>query len=164
MELIKELEYVTNYQTLGNKLMKWGKESNNQEIKECKGCLAEIGIYVAHLEYERRTYEKTIESKRTRTMSKHKERKQMPVFTGVLKYFPNALKYVSKISYIGNQQHHPDKPLHWDKSKSTDQLDALTRHLIDHTTDPLDDDGMLHLGKVAWRALAALEDQLEKGE
>ena len=97
-------------------------------------------------------------------MSKHKERKQMPVFTGVLKYFPNALKYVSKISYIGNQQHHPDKPLHWDKSKSTDQLDALTRHLIDHTTDSLDDDGMLHLGKVAWRALAALEDQLDKNE
>ena len=33
MELIKELEYVTNYQTLGNKLMKWGKESNNEDIK-----------------------------------------------------------------------------------------------------------------------------------
>jgi cell fate (sporulation/competence/biofilm development) regulator YmcA (YheA/YmcA/DUF963 family) len=65
MELIKELEYVTNYQTLGNKLMKWGKESSNEEIKECKGCLAEIGIYVAHLEYERRTYEKTIESYRS---------------------------------------------------------------------------------------------------
>jgi len=65
MELIKELEYVTNYQTLGNKLMKWGKESNNEDIKLCKGCLAEIGIYVAHLEYERRTYEKTIESYRS---------------------------------------------------------------------------------------------------
>lgn len=65
MELIKELEYVTNYQTLGNKLMKWGKESNNQDIKLCKECLAEIGIYVAHLEYERRTYEKTIESYRS---------------------------------------------------------------------------------------------------
>lgn len=65
MELIKELEYVTNYQTLGNKLMKWGKESNNQDIKLCKECLAEIGIYVAHLEYERRTYEKTIDSYRS---------------------------------------------------------------------------------------------------
>lgn len=65
MELIKELEYVTNYQTLGNKLMKWGKESNNEDIKLCKGCLAEIGIYVAHLEYERRTYEKTIDSYRS---------------------------------------------------------------------------------------------------
>jgi len=65
MELIKELEYVTNYETLGNKLIQWGKESNNEDIKLCKGCLAEIGIYVAHLEYERRTYEKTIESYRS---------------------------------------------------------------------------------------------------
>ena len=65
MELIKELEYVTNYETLGNKLIQWGKESNNADIKLCKGCLAEIGIYVAHLEYERRTYEKTIESYRS---------------------------------------------------------------------------------------------------
>lgn len=97
-------------------------------------------------------------------MTKHEERKQMPIFTGVLKYFPRAIRYVSKISYQGNQQHHPDKPLHWDKTKSTDQLDALTRHLIDHVTDPIDDDGMLHLGKVAWRALAELETQLEKGD
>ena len=65
MELIKELEYVTNYETLGNKLIKWGKQSNNEDIKLCKDCLAEIGIYVAHLEYERRTYEKTIESYRS---------------------------------------------------------------------------------------------------
>jgi hypothetical protein len=65
MELIKELEYVTNYETLGNKLIQWGKNSNNEDIKLCKECLAEIGIYVAHLEYERRTYEKTIESYRS---------------------------------------------------------------------------------------------------
>jgi hypothetical protein len=91
---------------------------------------------------------------------KHTERKNMPVYTGVIKYFPNALKYVSKVSLQGNAQHHPDKPLHWDKSKSTDHLDALTRHLID--ADKIDDDGLLHLGKVAWRALAALEDYIEK--
>ena len=91
---------------------------------------------------------------------KHTERKNMPVYTGVIKYFPNALKYVSKVSLQGNNQHHPDKPLHWDKSKSTDHLDALTRHLID--ADKIDDDGLLHLGKVAWRALAALEDYIEK--
>ncbi|QDP49286.1 MAG: hypothetical protein Tp156SUR476192_33, partial [Prokaryotic dsDNA virus sp.] len=47
---------------------------------------------------------------------KHKERKNTPVYTGVIKYFPNALKYVSKVSLQGNTQHHPDKPLHWDKS------------------------------------------------
>lgn len=65
MELIKELEYITNYETIGNKLIQWGKESNNKDIKLCKDCLAEIGIYVAHLEYERRTYDKVIESYRS---------------------------------------------------------------------------------------------------
>jgi len=65
MELIKELEYITNYETLGNKLIQWGKNSENKDIKLCKESLAEIGIYVAHLEYERRTYEKTIQSYRS---------------------------------------------------------------------------------------------------
>ena len=86
-----------------------------------------------------------------------KERKDTPVFSGVLKYFPNALKEVSKCSQAGNDQHHPNTPLHWDMEKSKDELDALTRHLIDHTINPLDEDGQLHLAKVAWRALAGLE-------
>lgn len=88
------------------------------------------------------------------------KRKNTPVFSGVLKYFPNALKEVSKCSKAGNDQHHPDKPLHWDMNKSKDEYDALTRHLIDHTINPTDDDGILHLTKVAWRALAGLERYL----
>ena len=85
------------------------------------------------------------------------ERKATPVFSGVLKYFPNALKEVAKCSQAGNDQHHPNTPLHWDMEKSKDELDALTRHLIDHSINPLDEDGQLHLAKVAWRALAGLE-------
>jgi hypothetical protein len=92
--------------------------------------------------------------------SKAQKRKATPVFSGVLKYFPNALKEVAKASKAGNDQHHPDKPLHWDMDKSKDEYDALTRHLIDHTVDPMDDDGILHLTKVAWRALAGLERHL----
>ena len=92
--------------------------------------------------------------------SKAKKRKDTPVFSGVLKYFPNALKEVAKASKAGNDQHHPEKPLHWDMNKSKDEYDALTRHLIDHTVDPIDDDGVLHLTKVAWRALAGLERYL----
>jgi hypothetical protein len=93
-------------------------------------------------------------------ISEAKQRKQIPVFSGVIKYFPNAIKEVAKCSHKGNDQHHPDKPLHWDMSKSTDEYDALTRHLIDHTINPVDDDGVLHLAKVAWRALAGLERHL----
>jgi len=92
--------------------------------------------------------------------SKAQKRKDTPVFSGVLKYFPNALKEVAKCSKAGNDQHHPDKPLHWDMDKSKDEYDALTRHLIDHTINPLDDDDVLHLTKVAWRALAGLERYL----
>ena len=95
-----------------------------------------------------------------KNVSEAQKRKETPVFSGVLKYFPNALKEVSKCSKAGNDQHHPDKPLHWDMSKSKDEYDALTRHLIDHTIDPVDTDGILHLTKVAWRALAGLERHL----
>ena len=89
------------------------------------------------------------------------KRKGQPVALGVLAYFPDAVKYVAQVSKAGNDQHHPDKDLHWDRSKSTDELDALARHLIDHTVDPVDDDGIYHLGKVAWRSLAALQKYLE---
>ncbi len=89
------------------------------------------------------------------------ERKATPVFSGVLKYFPNALKEVAKCSQAGNDQHGNGQRLFWDRSKSGDELDALTRHLIDHAVNPIDTDGVAHLTKVAWRALAALEKYLE---
>lgn len=89
-------------------------------------------------------------------------RKGTPVYSGCVAYFPNALKAVARASKAGNDQHHPDKPLHWDKSKSKDDYDALMRHLIDHEENPMDDDNVLHLTKVAWRALAGLERYLTK--
>jgi len=87
-------------------------------------------------------------------------RKQMPVFSGVLKYFPDAIREVAKTSWIGNQQHHPNKPLHWDRSKSGDELDALTRHLME--AGEIDIDLVRHSAKVAWRALANLQKELEE--
>tara|TARA_R110000772_G_scaffold9257_1_gene30493 strand:- start:200 stop:619 length:420 start_codon:yes stop_codon:yes gene_type:complete len=90
-----------------------------------------------------------------------KERKETPIFSGVLKYFPDAIAEVAKCSFVGQQQHNPDKPLAWDRSKSGDEYDALMRHLVDATVDDYDTDGTLHLAKVAWRSLAGLQKHLE---
>lgn len=88
-----------------------------------------------------------------------KERKCIPITSGVLDYFPLAIAEVAKASYAGNQQHHPNEPLFWDKSKSTDHGDCIARHLIDR--GKVDSDGIKHSAKLAWRALALLEIELE---
>jgi hypothetical protein len=87
------------------------------------------------------------------------ERKATPIFSGVLKYFPDAIAAVAHCSQVGNDQHHPGQPLHWDRTKSTDELDALVRHLLGAGT--IDSDGIRHSAKVAWRALANLQKEIE---
>lgn len=89
-------------------------------------------------------------------------RKAVPLYSGVLKYFPDALAAVAELSRVGNEQHNPGKPLHWDRSKSGDELDALTRHLLEAGT--FDTDGIRHSTKAAWRALANLQKELEKAK
>ena len=88
-----------------------------------------------------------------------KERKQIPIATGVLDYFPAALVEIAKISYAGNQQHNPGEPLHWARGKSTDQEDTIIRHFLERGS--LDKDGMRHSAKLAWRVLALLQLELE---
>jgi len=88
------------------------------------------------------------------------DRKKYPIFSGVIKYFPDAIMEVARASWAGNQQHHPDKPLHWDRNKSNDHLDAMMRHAVQ--AGQIDTDGVRHSAKVAWRALANLQMELEK--
>lgn len=87
------------------------------------------------------------------------ERKALPLFSGVLAYFPAALAEVARLSAKGNDQHNPGAALHWDRAKSGDEADALVRHLLEHGT--IDTDGVRHSAKVAWRALALLQKELE---
>lgn len=87
------------------------------------------------------------------------ERKSAPIYSGVLKYFPDAIAAVAKLSKIGNDQHNPGQPLHWAREKSADHHDCLIRHAMDAGT--IDTDGVRHSAKVAWRALAALQLELE---
>ena len=86
-------------------------------------------------------------------------RKGMPITTGVLDYFPLALAEVAVVSKAGNDQHNPGQPLHWSRGKSVDHADCVTRHLIQRGTK--DKDGIRHSAKLAWRALALLQEEME---
>lgn len=88
-----------------------------------------------------------------------KTRKGIPIATGCVDYFPDALVAVAYVSRVGNDQHNPGKPLHWDRTKSQDEADALMRHFLERGT--IDSDGIRHSAKVAWRALALLQKEIE---
>ena len=87
------------------------------------------------------------------------ERKDLPLATGFIDYFPDAIVEVAELSRIGNDQHNPGSPLHWDRSKSGDESDALMRHFLQRGTT--DSDGVRHSAKVAWRAMAMLQKEVE---
>ena len=86
-------------------------------------------------------------------------RKAVPVTTGVLDYFPAAIAAVARVSQAGNDQHNSGEPLHWARGKSRDHADCIVRHLMQRGT--IDTDGQRHSAKVAWRALALLQEELE---
>lgn len=98
--------------------------------------------------------------KESEVKTEAEKRKSTPVFSGVVKYFPDALCAVAQCSMAGNEQYNLGKSLHWDRSKSGDELDACMRHLMEAGT--VDSDGIRHSTKSAWRALANLQKELEQ--
>jgi len=115
---------------------------------------------LAKLLAKEKEFEKAIDEHNLKTEAQR--RKETPIYSGCLMYFPKAIAEVARLSFIANEQHNPGTKMHWDRSKSGDELDALTRHLMEAGT--VDTDGQLHSAKVAWRALANLEKELEKAE
>ncbi len=87
------------------------------------------------------------------------ERKQYPVGTGVLDYFPDAIVALAHLSWKGNEQHNANMPLHWDRSKSADEADTMIRHYLQRGT--FDTDGVRHTAKLTWRAMALLQKEIE---
>jgi hypothetical protein len=79
--------------------------------------------------------------------------------TGLVDYFKDALAEVAHVSFVGNRQHNPGQPLHWARGKSTDHSDCIMRHFAERGT--IDVDGERHSAKLAWRALALLQQELE---
>jgi hypothetical protein len=88
-----------------------------------------------------------------------KLRKDFPIATGFLDYFPDAIVAIANLSWIATVQHHQEKNMHWDRAKSGNEADTLMRHFLQRGT--LDTDGIRHSVKVAWRALALLQKELE---
>lgn len=87
-------------------------------------------------------------------------RKERPVASGVVDYFPLALAEVARISVLGNRQHNiGDDHLHWERTKSNDHADCIVRHLSDRGGNGLD--GAAHSANLAWRALALLQEEEE---
>ena len=89
-----------------------------------------------------------------------KARKDIPIVRGCIDYFPAALAYVAQISRAGNEKHNPGEEMHHARGKSADHADCIVRHLIDRGTIETED-GLRHSGKLAWRALALLQEELE---
>lgn len=98
-------------------------------------------------------------------------RKEAPLARGLLGYFPNACVHVARVSFVANEQHNPGQPMQWAFNKSSDEPDCELRHMLDAMraggagealtrAEAFDDDGLLHLAKKAWRAMADLERYL----
>lgn len=98
-------------------------------------------------------------------------RKEIPMFSGCIKYFPAALAGIAKISKAGNDKHNPGQELHHDRSKSLDHPDCVVRHLTDvadliaklergENTNP--EQILAEVSALAWRALAYSQSLHEK--
>jgi hypothetical protein len=105
------------------------------------------------------------------------ERKEIPVFSGVIKYAPAALAGVARISKAGNDKHNPGQELHHARGKSTDHSDCVVRHAMDvadiiadlernPACDPQKVDRVETLlneaSQLAWRALMWSQELHEK--
>lgn len=90
------------------------------------------------------------------------ERKEAPMYRGLIGYFPAALFEVARHSLDSDKKHNAgalDGPT-WARGKSTDHLDCIVRHMAD--IGPVGSEGRVEaLSAVAWRSLAALQEECE---
>lgn len=61
---------------------------------------------------------------------KSEDRKQVPIFSGFIAYFPAAIAGAAKVSVAGVSQHKLGKLGH-NRSKSADHSDCVPRHMMD---------------------------------
>lgn len=91
-------------------------------------------------------------------------RKDYPILSGFLNYFPAAIAGAANISKLGNDKHNPEQPLHHARGKSMDHSDCVVRHLMDtenlvaaynlENSTVKESDILLEANQLVWRALA----------
>lgn len=99
--------------------------------------------------------------------SNSKARKEYPIVTGCMDYFPAAIAEVARLSYLANEKHNPGEPLHHSRNKSGDHDDCLGRHTLERGKFEVIaindvDHYVLHSVCRAWRAMAAAQIELEE--
>lgn len=109
--------------------------------------------------------------KKTTLPTDSAERKQYPLMSGCLNYFPAALAGIAKVSKLGNDKHNPGQQMHHARSKSMDHGDCILRHLTD-TQDLLAlharggnvtaEEVLLEVSQLAWRTLALSQELHER--
>lgn len=96
------------------------------------------------------------------------ERKAFSIYGGVLRYFPAALREVAKVSAFGANKHSGGR-LVWTRQeiRAEEEVAGHLRSLVNHVLE-FDagsgrdyESGLLALTHAAWRALAALQVELE---
>lgn len=109
-----------------------------------------------------------------------KMRKSLVVFRYITRYCPKALREMTKVSVANNVRYNPGRDptdINWARDKSRDQLGSLFRHIMEREVDGkifeeippeiaavVGFDKVYVLAEAAWRAVAALELEIETQE
>ena len=107
-------------------------------------------------------------------------RKMLPVWKMQTRYFPKALREITRVCVANNVRYNPDREpadINWARGKSTDQLGSAYRHMMEAAVDGLVFEAVSEavtkatgitqvyvLAEASWRLLAALELQIEAVE
>lgn len=112
--------------------------------------------------------------------SDDKARKMLPVFSMITRYFPKAMREITKVCVANNVRYNPGRDpadINWARGKSPDQLGSAFRHMLErqvdnHVFEPVSAEvqegtgitSVYVLAEAAWRLCAALELEIEDCE
>jgi hypothetical protein len=130
------------------------------------------GIKWGFTEHDIEPLESQLPTSKTTTLpTDSNERKNYPLFRGLLRYFPAALAGIARTSKLGNDKHNPGEPMYHARGKSMDHGDCILRHLMDvedllkakTTGSEVTDQAVLdEVNQMAWRALAFSQELHER--